>query len=235
MRTLVTLTSQAPAAEVQALILTGAGSEAAARPLLEAARKRVVGATDVLQLAAGFPKLVQSETVSGLKPGFWIVLAGFCESDTALDALKALDAGAYARPVQLEGGLSCPRVADGWSVTTNEVKVANKRTLRGVLFTSSERESTWKFYASLREKSGALISERVLLQHQDSPCVYGGENELQAKGATLVIKSTDCAKPRGCPNPGAATVSVTLSAVEQTIAVATKVLKDPGYEGCSGE
>lgn len=55
------------------------------------------------------------------------------------------------------------------------------------------------------------------------------------RGATLVIKSTDCAKPRGCPNPGAATVSVTLRAVDQTINVTGKVLKDPGYEGCRGE
>jgi hypothetical protein len=224
--------AQAHAAELQALILTGAASEAAAAPLLEAAKKRVEEAKDVLELAPGFPKVVQSDKVPGLKPGFWIVLAGFCEKDTVLGALKALDSGAYSRPVTVDAA-ACPKIADGWTVTTEEAKdPATKRLLRGVLFAGSD----WRLYLSLKEKSGALVAERVLNESSDSSCVMGGgEAELKVKGSALLLKVTDCLKPRGCPNPAAVTLVITLSAADQAIKDEEKILKDPGYRGCGGE
>lgn len=225
--------AQAHAAELQALILTGAASETAAAPLLEAAKKRVEEAKDLVELAPGFPKLVQSDQVSGLKPGFWIVLAGYCEKDTVLSALKALDSGAYSRPVTVDAA-ACPKVADGGEVTTEEAKDSTtKRLLRGVLFSGS---SDWKLYASLKEKSGALVAERVLVESKDSACAMGGgEPELKVKGATLLLKVTDCLKPRGCPNPAEVTLVITLSAADQSIKDEEKILKDPGYRGCAGE
>lgn len=232
---IILFAARVQAAELQALILTGAGSEAAATPLLEAAKKRAAAATDVLVLADGFPRLVQSDTVTGLKPGFWIVLAGFCAEASTLDALKALDAGAYAKPVQLDAAPSCPRLVEGWSVTTVEAKDATKRTLRGVLFSPGSSSDEWKLYVSLREKTGTLVAERVLEQAKDTRCVSGGGNELRVKAGTLVMKSTDCQMPRGCPNPGDGTTSVTVSALGQELAVESKVLKDPGYGGCRGE
>jgi hypothetical protein len=228
--------AQAQAAELQALILTGAASEAAAAPLLEAAKKRVEEAKDLLELPPGFPKLVQSDKVTGLKPGFWIVLAGYCEKDTVLAALKALDSGAYSRPVTVDAA-ACPKVADKWDVTTEEAKdSATRRLLRGVLFTpTGDNGANWKMYVSLKEKSGALVAEKILEQTNDSSCMSGGETELKVKGAALVLKVTDCLKPRGCPNPAAVTLTVTVSAADQTIGAEEKILKDPGYRGCSGE
>ena len=230
----VVLAAQANAADFQALILTGAASEAAGAPLLEAAKKRVEAAKDLLAFAPGFPKLVQSDAVPGLKPGFWIVIAGYCEKDTVLDALKAIDSGSYSRPVKVEAG-ACPKVTEGWSVKTDEAKDASKRTLRGVLFVPDDQGHEWKLYVSLKEKSGVLLAEEVLEQSKDSPCLYGGDSELKAKGATLVLKSSGCMKSRGCPNPGEATVTVTVSAVDQVIKTEGKVLKDSGYAGCRGE
>ncbi|MDP1827063.1 MAG: hypothetical protein Q8L48_27565 [Archangium sp.] len=231
----ILLAAPAEAAELQALILTGATTEAAAKPLLEAAQKRAATFSTLLVLPPGFPRLVQSDTLVGLKPGFWIVLAGFCKTDDMLTGLKALDAGAYAKTVTADEAAACPAFATGWSAATEEVKVAQKRTLRGVLFDPDDREDEWKFFATLREKNGAVISELALRQGADSPCLYGGRNELTAKGATLVLKSTDCLKPRGCPNPGEATISITVSAPDGGIETLGKTLVDPGYRGCRGE
>ena len=230
------LAAHAHAIELQALILTGAASEAAAVPLLESAKKRVEEAKELLEFAPGFPKVMQSDKVTGLKPGFWIVLAGFCEKDTMLTALKALDSGAYSRPVTVDAA-ACPKLAEKWDVVSEEAKdSATKRLLRGVLFTpSSDNPSNWKLYVSLKEKSGAPIAEKILAQTEASSCTSGGETELNVKGSTLVLKVTDCLKPRGCPNPAAVTLTVTVSATDQTIKNEEKILRDPGYRGCAGE
>lgn len=223
------------AGDVQALVITGTTSEAAAEPLLEAAKKRAEAVKDVFTLAPGFPKVVESATVKGLKPGFWIVLAGFCK--TVDPGLKAIDPGAYAKPVQVDAE-ACPALKDHWVASTVEAKDAEKRTLRAVLFqsTSQRDEAQWLAVLSVRDAAGATVAERVAKQDYDtSGCVYGGEAELKAKGAAVVLKTTDCARPRGCPNPGAATTSVVFELKDKEITPAVTVLKDPGMKGCSGE
>jgi hypothetical protein len=105
--------STAGAAGPQALIWTGAKTEQAAReqrstwevaaPILESAGVRP---------AEGYPKLVESKSVPGLNPGFWVWVVGFCageEASAVLSQLKAVYPGAYAREVKVPAAqLACP-------------------------------------------------------------------------------------------------------------------------------
>lgn len=54
--------------------------------------------------------LVESATVEGLKPGFWIVTAGVCSepSDLLLDFFRVQVQGAYARSVRVNDVSTCP-------------------------------------------------------------------------------------------------------------------------------
>jgi hypothetical protein len=50
-----------------------------------------------VRLAAGFPKLVESASLPGLKPGFFVVVLGQCDSLEAFDVIKAIYPAAYSR------------------------------------------------------------------------------------------------------------------------------------------
>ncbi|MBZ4422739.1 hypothetical protein [Myxococcus sp. RHSTA-1-4] len=60
----------------------------------------------------GFPTLVESRTIRGLKPGFWVWVVGFCPADDSgrvLELLKAVAPDTYARDVNIPGKkLACP-------------------------------------------------------------------------------------------------------------------------------
>lgn len=61
----------------------------------------------------GHPRLVQSKTLPGLKPGYWVWLLGVCEPDDApflLDQIKVLSPEAYSREVKPPAQQrACPR------------------------------------------------------------------------------------------------------------------------------
>ncbi|AFE04550.1 hypothetical protein COCOR_02233 [Corallococcus coralloides DSM 2259] len=97
-----------------------------------------------LTLPDGHPKLVESKTVPGLKPGFWVWLVGTCASDDAgpvLEHLKLLAPGTYSRPVKLAAKkLACPKPPDSPLRARDEVlKRSSGETLR--VFTQEESES----------------------------------------------------------------------------------------------
>lgn len=215
------LTVPAHAAEVQALILTGAATDEAAQKLLGPAKERVAALAPLLTAPQGFPRVVESATLKGLKPGFFVVVAGYCAAaEPLLTALKAADAGAYAKPV--EGvGEACPTFDGAWKPTTVEAKG-----LRAVLFQSADE---WRVF--LRAGDVALDGK----QHELSGCAAGGTGALKVKGGAIVLTTTDCLKPRGCPNPGLATTAVTFTLKDKEIVHDVKVLKDEGMKGCSGE
>ena len=56
----------------------------------------------LVKLADGFPKILQSDKVQGMNPGFHVVVLGACSaSDTqsALDMFKVAEPAVYAKPV----------------------------------------------------------------------------------------------------------------------------------------
>ncbi|RKI05357.1 hypothetical protein [Corallococcus sp. AB038B] len=97
-----------------------------------------------LTLPEGHPRLVQSKTVPGLKPGFWVWLLGTCPSEDAgpvLEHLKLLAPGTYSREVKLPTKkLACPKAPESPLLARDEVlKVPPDATLR--VFTQEETES----------------------------------------------------------------------------------------------
>jgi hypothetical protein len=92
-------------------------------------------------LAAGFPKLMQSEQVPGLNPGFHIVVLGFCPAEHARPALalaKAFFPQAYERTVTAPAD-SCPTAASsGYSVQASESIAAEDLRLTVSVYTPDE-------------------------------------------------------------------------------------------------
>jgi hypothetical protein len=119
---IMALLAQAPASAApptgSSLLIWGGGvkREDAERDLQEVQRV-VEPLKGVLTLAAGYPRLLESKTISGLKPGFWIVALGACPDPAQPLALfRAIRGGVYERNVQLGNTdpSGCPVVGNGW-------------------------------------------------------------------------------------------------------------------------
>ena len=106
------LLTAAPVLESRLFIAAGAKTEAQAKALSAALKLPTQ-----LLLAPGYPKLVRSDAVGGLNPGFVLVVLGACADQTAahtshnagLAALIQREVkGAYAKPVAKQDGSACP-------------------------------------------------------------------------------------------------------------------------------
>lgn len=105
--------ARADAPDISVLILGGGRDAAAANRALSDWQRisKTVGA--LVKPAAGYPRVVESKTIAGLHPGFFIVIAGFCtEGDAAkrLETLRAFVPGAYRRTVHGQTA-ACPTEA----------------------------------------------------------------------------------------------------------------------------
>lgn len=105
------------AAEPPQVLIGGGGTEESqADDWLRAFQQRFVvdGALEhLVTFAPGFPKVVASASVEGLKPGLYVVLLGFCSAEDApsrLGTLRMLDGGAYARATTSLPKDACPQV-----------------------------------------------------------------------------------------------------------------------------
>ena len=122
-----------PPAPTWRLIILGGSTTAKEAEKLLARAKQVAGLvhsetlfTDTTRLEAGaplfgkgFPQLVSSDAIAGLKPGFKIVIGGYCENaaeaETARDLSRLHFPAAYLRPTQptetQRGPAPCPQAA----------------------------------------------------------------------------------------------------------------------------
>ncbi len=107
------LAARANAAPLHLLVLSGGTTEADAKKALGSFQRLQPVLEKGVTLAAGYPRVLESKTVPGLKPGFWIVALGACrDAKPALEAVKAAYPGAYAR--QLQDGAAaeaCPALS----------------------------------------------------------------------------------------------------------------------------
>jgi hypothetical protein len=92
------------------LIFAGGVTEADGAAALSSFKKLEATIAQVVKLPAGEPKVVDSSTLPGLKPGFRVVTLGVCKTPgPALAALKAIYPGTYSK--QLTGDVGpekCP-------------------------------------------------------------------------------------------------------------------------------
>jgi hypothetical protein len=104
----------------------------------------------MLAFAPGFPRIVQSKDVKGLKAGFHIVLLGICgmKDDTwlPLSVAKSIEAKVYVRGVEHDGATACPTLKEPWKVESfvNNDRmhigvIRNARTLRMFALLSDEK------------------------------------------------------------------------------------------------
>lgn len=97
---------------VEVLIMAGDADEAEAQKKFDSIAKRLSQISTPITIPAGYPKLVKSADYKGLKPGFFIMIAGFCPksaSKQALTVLRTIEPGAYVRTVDVDAGVTaCP-------------------------------------------------------------------------------------------------------------------------------
>ncbi|RKG81573.1 hypothetical protein D7W79_05130 [Corallococcus exercitus] len=94
-----------------------------------------------LKVAEGYPRIVQSHTVPGLKPGFVVVVLGACEpaaGPKVLETLKAFEPAAYARDVTWAEPLACPQLGPEWRVLQSKSWKKKDGTLTAVLLQTPE-------------------------------------------------------------------------------------------------
>lgn len=97
---------------IEVLIMAGDPDEAEAQKKFKKVVRHLSWITPPLTLPDGYPKLVKSADYKGLKPGFFITIAGFCPkslSQQALAVLRKAESGAYVRTVDVAAGTqACP-------------------------------------------------------------------------------------------------------------------------------
>jgi hypothetical protein len=90
----------------------------------------------VLALSEGYPRILESQTVAGLKPGFFVVVLGICEpgpeTEKRLEAFKAFEPPVYARDVTWDAALACPRHGITWRVASSNAWKKKDGTLLAV-------------------------------------------------------------------------------------------------------
>jgi hypothetical protein len=117
------LSEAAAAADLQAIISVGGKDEAEVKKGLRRLRPgneyESTSLWSIIEPSGDFPKVVQSDSIAGLKPGLFIAVIGFCTAEELtrpLAALKALEPQIYSKPVTgVEA--ACPKLrldkADG--------------------------------------------------------------------------------------------------------------------------
>lgn len=147
----------------QVLIWGGGANRAEAETALTGYREREKTWAGVLKLAQGYPRIVESQSVPGLKPGFVVVLLGACSPEDGAKVLgdfKAFEPAVYSRDVTWPEPLACPK--QGPERRVEQVKSWKKKegTLTAVLLSpiDSQREHQW-LLVTLRSPQGRLLEQ----------------------------------------------------------------------------
>lgn len=160
----------------------------AALKALEASEVRLA-----LTFSEGFPRIVESQTVKGLKPGFHVVLLGLCgekdDASLAVSMAKSVEAKVYARSVEFDGPASCPKLKAPWKV---EATAAGNGLELDVVIS----ERTIRLLALLNDDKG----EPLDFATEEDQCPYECSDVSAAADATggsvgYTIVSPGCTAP----------------------------------------
>ncbi len=111
---LALLSSSVLAADpMHVIIFAGGVSEADGAAALVSFKKLENTIAQAVHLPAGEPKVVESATLAGLKPGFRVVTLGVCKTPApVLAALKAIYPGVYSKPLTDVVPERCPTMTE---------------------------------------------------------------------------------------------------------------------------
>lgn len=184
------------------------------------------------ELPEGFPKLVRSDSMAGLKPGFWVWLVGVCDPEgaaSALTHLKVFAPDAYARDVEVEAmDRACPSISDAPLVSRKETLSLSKG-LKLRVITQEETQAPepddefgeqftqTRYYFVLLGKKGELLGAADVVGEEDfngdvrqGPTAYRCQLEgIERSGADSLVLTRSC-------RAGAAECGSTVSAEEVT-------------------
>ncbi len=165
------------AAGPSTLLVWGGGKtpEEAAKSLADWKTKSPEWLTYV-QLASGYPRIIESKTVTGLNPGFHIVVLGACDDGAAglhaLDLFKLLEPSVYAKDVTWAEAAACPAPVGDWNWSPVVVRVKTKQASLAGLLVFREKAPDMKAAIRIDIKGGA--STLKWFDEGDSDCELAG-------------------------------------------------------------
>jgi hypothetical protein len=158
--------------EAQVLIWGGGRTPEEGRRALERFEAERSGLNAILSLGEGYPRVIASGTVPGLKPGFHVVLLGACKPEEAqepLETLQSFKPGVYARTVKLAlGPGSCPRHENGMGGAGTERLKEEPFELTAAAFigeVTGPSSVPWIVRLYLRDEKGDLIGQTEVDPH----------------------------------------------------------------------
>ncbi|MFT3711023.1 MAG: hypothetical protein QM817_25635 [Archangium sp.] len=164
--------------------------------------------SQLLEFSAGYPKIVESKSVAGLKPGFHVVLLGVCGADESvvpLSALKAMQPQVYARPVQITER-NCPKLNAQWKA---ETKVNGQVTSIGL----TGPYGSWKILVSLLDANGEIIDFKAV---SDADCPRGADLHGWDATSESTTVSYTCMEA-GCTAPDETDMDETFTVVKKRL------------------
>lgn len=163
-----------------------------ASSLVEAYQERASKWPSVLELAAGYPRVLEGSELPGLRAGYFFVLLGVCESRQGAElakVFKALEPRTSSRWALWDdaNGLPCPMLAEGWSLGKSTQTSARGGTLSAVSFDfvqgeGSEEQRSWQVVLQLLPRQGevftAVIEPPEEGVHSKVKSLHGGKGEV---------------------------------------------------------
>jgi hypothetical protein len=167
-------TAAAEPRPAQVLIWGGGKTREAAEASLAAYQERARKNewADVLTVPEGYPRIVESKSVPGLKPGFVVVVLGACEpaaGPKVLEALKAFEPAAYAREAAWAEALACPKLGTEWRVENARSWKKPQGRLTAVLLKRVQEPQTQRLRVMLLSPEGKLLDSEILDEAKEAP------------------------------------------------------------------
>lgn len=157
----------------------GGATRADAEAALASFKKLEPALTRALTLPKGEPRIVDSSTLAGLKPGFQVVTLGRCRKpEKVLAALKAIYPGAYAKPLTAETSEACPELTDT-RVTAFDATAKAGSTILSAFALTDEKEDDREHSTSSSTVHFVLVDAKTGVVREVASVDGGGE---QASG-----------------------------------------------------
>lgn len=148
----------------------------------------------VLLLANDYPRVLKSDTVPGLKPGFHVVVLGVCEPGQGAELERIFDSlepRTYSREVTwpVKGELPCPQLAEYWSFHDSAQVKSKQGDLLVAAFSMDEAEGDfeergWLAVLTAYDKKGKHLETR----RETSTGNFSEIQQLEAKGGRVRVQ-----------------------------------------------
>ncbi len=165
-----------------------------ASSLVEAYQERASKWPSILDLAPGYPRVLEGSELPGLRAGYFFVLLGVCESRQGAELAKvfqALEPRTSSRWALWDdsNGLPCPVLAEGWSLGKSTQTRARGGTLSAVSFDfvqgeGAEEQRSWLVVLQLLPREGEVVTAVIEPPEEG---VHSKVKSLRGSGSEVVL------------------------------------------------